>query len=206
MNSFQNIEDLQQQFDTVILATSLEQAKVLLKKTSVYDSINELNSVSLTAVAVQPKTSRKIRGFGCLFPKNENFKSLGVLFNSDIFEGRGHESAENWILPGQHLDLKSIEHLIRNDRTRLIGEAADFSILKHFVWTKSLPKYDSKLRNFLGSEIFTDADRGVNVDGACLSVNGKKVYLTGNYLGGIGLAKILSYNLRLSQRIVRDLQ
>jgi oxygen-dependent protoporphyrinogen oxidase len=169
--------------------------------------MRDLKSVSLTSVAVQPKSKRKLRGFGCLFPKAENFKSLGVLFNSDIFERRGHSESENWILPGAVADLDSINEIIRADRKRLTDQDGDFLIVKYFVWLKSLPLYDINLKNFLRSKIFFQREqKDPMIDGFCISMNEKKVYLTGNYLAGIGLAKILSYNLRLSDRIVRDLQ
>ena len=39
-----------------------------------------------------------MRGFGVLFPEAAGIRALGVLFNTDIFEGRGRLRSETWIV------------------------------------------------------------------------------------------------------------
>jgi hypothetical protein len=72
-----------------------------------------------------------------------------------------------------------------------------------------LPTYNNELLLFLKGESFlkkqNENSLQVFIEGARLKYPQKFVYLTGNYLGGLGLSKILDYNLRLTQKIKMDL-
>ena len=54
------------------------------------------------------------RGLGILFPRAAGVRALGVLFNSDMFAGRGDTRSETWIhghwsretLPAIHADIE----------------------------------------------------------------------------------------------------
>lgn len=193
--SNENIESLQKRYDVVVLATSIDQAGQLLKTAApqLSAALLRIPKVSLVSATIKlTELTDRVRGFGCLFPKLELFNSLGVLFNSDIFENRG-DNSETWILGESHAKASDQEILeaIKQDRQRLSKQSASIEFSEIHRWPNVLPLYGKELENLLpqlpeGDSVATG------------------VYLTGNYLGGIGLAKILSYNHRLTNKILKD--
>lgn len=51
----------------------------------------------LTATAFFAPSNNDLHGFGVLFPRGAGIDALGVLFNTDIFAGRGTLRSETWI-------------------------------------------------------------------------------------------------------------
>jgi oxygen-dependent protoporphyrinogen oxidase len=132
----------------------------------------------------------RTRGFGCLFPTDQKFNALGVLFNTDIFERRGRGRSETWMLGGalsaNLLDKSDDEllSLISDDRVRLFSrfdKPLEVSIQR---WPRALPHYTVELKRALATLRLPDG-----------------VYLTGNYLGRIGLSRILEFNSELAEKI-----
>ena len=129
-------------------------------------------------------------GFGVLFPAHEGFHSLGVLYNHSIFPGRitGEGiSSETWILGGaRRPEIRSFEvdrilGELFEDRKRLPGGERSEGELVHYVlhrWPIAIPYYTFELE-----DILAEVSRRLRETG--------KIKLMGNYLGGIGLAKIL---------------
>jgi protoporphyrinogen/coproporphyrinogen III oxidase len=122
-----------------------------------------------------------VKGFGCLFPRDQGFRARGVLFNDCIFEGRGPAHGETWIFGGaldpSVVDLSDQEfaELISKERKEFYGrhdEALDARVTR---WPNVLPHYSIELERTLTN----------------LAAPPKHVALVGNYLGRIGLAKIL---------------
>ena len=134
-----------------------------------------------TVTCFYPQTSSKFNGFGCLFPRDQGFRARGVLFNDSIFEGRGPAHAETWIFGGA-LDAEVVKlsneesaELIAAERERFYGkhdEALDVRITR---WPNALPHYSIELEGILTS----------------LAAPPPNISLVGNYLGRIGLSKIL---------------
>jgi len=122
--------------------------------------------------------AKDLQGFGCLFPKEQQFHSLGVLFNDCIFAGRSSLRSETWILGGAlnpdicSLSDEQIKSQILEDRLRLPGGGAckGWSITR---WPKALPHYTVAWEECL---------RGLKVN--------RPLFLHGNYLGQLGLARI----------------
>lgn len=200
-----SILELKKEFDSVVVATSVHEAAKLLKDICPEwsKSLKSVPMLSLASVTLGfSEIKNGPRGFGCLFPSGENFSSLGVLFNSDIFENRGPLVSETWILRDQnHLDDRGILDLIEKDRARLCKNILNPVFQNVVRWPQALPLYGKDLEKILGSDplkILKEGARITNLPGA--------IYLTGNYLGAIGLGKILCYNQRLSDRIKMDLQ
>jgi oxygen-dependent protoporphyrinogen oxidase len=176
--------------------------------TSVWDATESLRSqfpalaFQLSQAEILPLISATLffehapdryRGFGCLFPKEEKFHSLGVLFNSDIYENRSAKRSETWIMGGalnrpiiKLGDADLIEKILA-DRKRVFGsdeKPLGFAIQR---WPRALPHYTNEWK--------------LNLER--LNVR-PPLYLTGNYLGQIGLSKILEYNRTLSERILNE--
>ena len=104
-----------------------------------------------------------------------------MLFNDSIFEGRGPAHAETWIFGGALdpgvVDLTEAEFadLIASEREKFYGQhdqPLDVCVTR---WPGALPHYSIELEKILMR----------------LPAPPKNISLVGNYLGRIGLAKIL---------------
>lgn len=184
--------DLQNRFDSVVLALSCRQAGDYLNSVAprLAQALCTLPMVTLTSVTIgSSHLKRKIRGFGCLFPEKEKFHSLGVIFNTDLFPGRGPLESETWIFQGE---LENVLEKIHLDRIKMGAQKIEIETSKVFSWPKALPLYGLELEKLLKSRL---------IDEAQVAESEKPIYLTGNYLGRIGLSKILDYNFKLAQMI-----
>lgn len=179
--------------EPLVIATSAWDAARILKLrapqvSSALANIQALPLVSVTAVWSQAQ--KQVPGFGCLFPPLEKFHALGVLANRNIFSRRGPHYSETWILGGaqkQNICESSDDELknqVLQDREWMldsIQEPDEFYICRY---DKALPHYNIELEKILES-LSLPAD----------------LFLTGNYLGRLGLAKIYDQNIELAQRI-----
>jgi len=135
----------------------------------------------VTATLFFGTASATLKGFGCLFPSDQGFRSRGVLLNNCIFEGRGPAHSETWILGGAldpdvvNLDDDELGKQILRDRQRFYGKQ-DQPLVSHVTrWPAALPHYSLELERAL----------------ATMPAPPPNIALVGNYLGRIGLAKIL---------------
>jgi oxygen-dependent protoporphyrinogen oxidase len=149
-----------------------------------------LNLVRLTVGFRSPQ--KKVDGFGILFPESEKFNSLGVLANSQIFENRGDLYNESWILGGARspemsdLTDSRILELILEDRARALGVRDEVSSFKVIRWPQGLTHYTVAHEKFLQDQKPLPKD----------------VFLTGNFLGRLGLSKILEQNAELAEKLL----
>jgi oxygen-dependent protoporphyrinogen oxidase len=145
-------------------------------------ALNGIEMLSLaTVTSFYATEAARLKGFGCLFPRDQGFRARGVLFNDCIFEGRGPARAETWIFGGaldpNVVDLADHEftRLIADERKKFYGrhdEALDVRITR---WPNVLPHYSIELERILANLIAPPTH----------------IRLVGNYLGRIGLAKVL---------------
>ncbi|PYS79457.1 MAG: hypothetical protein DMF70_13010 [Acidobacteria bacterium] len=148
----------------------------------VSEALRRVEMVSLvTATSFYAPEAGRLKGFGCLFPCDQGFRARGVLFNDCIFEGRGPAHAETWIFGGALdpdvviLSDQELAQLIAGERQRFFGKddpALDVQITR---WPNALPHYSVDLERILTT----------------LPPPPPSVALVGNYLGRIGLGKIL---------------
>ncbi|HMG72596.1 MAG TPA: FAD-dependent oxidoreductase [Pyrinomonadaceae bacterium] len=135
----------------------------------------------LTATCQYEPAAARLKGYGCLFPRGEGFRARGVLFNEYIFAGRGPAHSETWIFGGAldpdivQLGDSNLVKLIAGERERLYGRH-DEPIGIHLTnWPEALPHYSIDLERILTQ----------------LPAPPAQVALVGNYLGRIGLAKLI---------------
>ncbi len=175
--------------DVSVIATGLTAAKKLLESfdSPVAEEMKNLKCAGILSVTCFFKpTGREPRGFGCLLPSEYSFNSLGVLFNTDIFSHRSDYRSETYILPESYVDRPK-EDVIENilaDRSRFAPEAQLVGS-KFYAWPDALPVYNKDLETFLRKDL----------------LNHKSPYVVGNYLGEIGLSKILSRAKTLAAKI-----
>lgn len=132
-------------------------------------------------------------GFGCLIPQKFGLNSLGVLFNTTIFAGRDKTYNETWILTNTAksdiMSLTDTELLkkIAQDRAQVLDSKEPLLDYRLHRWQQALPAYDLELEKILLKLESTSCPEGL--------------YLHGNYLGGIGLSKILERSDTLAEEI-----
>ena len=210
-NQSVDVLNLQKEFDAVIVASSIQAAASLLKSAAPLAAAEmaEVIMLPLVSVTLGFNESRAVKGFGCLFPVSEKLNSLGVLFNTDIFSGRGELESETWINDQIYLNDEQILKNILLDREKILNKIEKPAFIEVHRYVHALPLYGHKLLALLAGSAFIKKDKekalAVFIDGARLSESTKPLYLTGNYLGGIGLSRILAYNKRLSERIGSEL-
>lgn len=177
----------------LVVATSAWNAADLLEKShpAISSVLKRCESLPLIrATCFFKEASSDLKGFGCLFPREQKFSSLGVLFDSCIFSDRSTVRAESWILGGAlnpsalaSSDEEVIESIV-SDRKRLMGSSERPLSFHISRWQRALPHYTCKWESDL-EELRADPP----------------LYLHGNYLGQIGLGQILNRSVRLASEI-----
>jgi oxygen-dependent protoporphyrinogen oxidase len=168
---------------SVVCTSAIAAAECLIKVApELCASLRQIEMMPVVTVTCQYEpAAAKLKGFGCLFPRNEGFRARGVLFNECIFAGRGPAHSETWIFGGaldpdivQLGDSQLIE-LIASERQRLYGEHSKTIGIHITSWPEALPHYSIELERILTQLPAPPANVG----------------LAGNYLGRIGLAKLI---------------
>lgn len=172
-------------FDACVISTSAQVAADLLqdKAEEAAAKLRKVKYQSIWSVSLGFAERPNCTGFGCLFPKAENFNSLGVLFPNDIFENRGGVWQENWILSSAEIDESQVLPKVLQDRQRLFTPSEPDWVKSHY-WPMGIPVYDEAVAAIADLRL----PRGV--------------FLHGNYLGRMGLAKILERSATLSEEIM----
>lgn len=177
-----------------VVATDLKAAQKLLQATPHFKAIGKAASADISSVSIllAEGTARPAPGFGCLFPPDEGFNSLGVLFNNDIFSDRTKGCvSETWIFASTYKVNSPAEaknyfvSKVLADRQRLVGQGAQVLSAQIFQWPQAIPVYSVELEKIL---IELKGEQG-------------NIFLMGNYLGQLGLSKIIYRAKELAQTI-----
>ena len=178
---------------TVVCTSAREAADCLVPAApAVAEALLRIEMLSLvTVTAFYARQAGDLAGFGCLFPRDQGFRARGVLFNDSIFEGRSGFRSETWIFGGAHdpgivdLDETTLGEVVARDRERMTGRTDAPLALYTTRWPAALPHYDVALEQMLSG--FPQLPPHVR--------------LGGNYLGGIGLARILDRSARVADEM-----
>ena len=178
----------------VCLSASSAAEFLQTKAPEVSTALSEVEMLSLaTATCFYPADAARLRGFGCLFPRDQGFRARGVLFNDFIFEGRALAHAETWIFGGA-LDPEVVKvsdeefaATIATERERFYGKRDGLLASRITRWPNALPHYTIELEKILTT----------------LPEPPQNIALVGNYLGRIGLAKILERSAFVAEELVR---
>ena len=184
VESMLNLEAKIDTGEPAIICTSAQAAAECLAETApeLSECLRQIEMMPVVTATCQyePKAA-KLKGFGCLFPRDEGFRARGVLFNECIFEGRGPAHSETWIFGGAldpdiaKLSDRELIELIATERKRFYGEDHEPIGIHLTTWPEALPHYSIDLERIL----------------TALPAPPANIALTGNYLGRIGLAKLI---------------
>lgn len=151
----------------------------------------------VTVTCFFSEAPQNYRGFGVLFPRQEKIRALGVLMNNVIFprsdkiENQKH--SETWIFGGAldkdvlSLPDEKIKSLILEDRARVFSLSHEILEMHITRWPLALPHYTIEHEKYI-SEL----------------KRMKGVSLHGNYLGSIGLSRILEKSEQLAEKILSE--
>ncbi|WP_413290172.1 protoporphyrinogen/coproporphyrinogen oxidase [Bdellovibrio sp. HCB337] len=192
LNSKYKVESLSEPHVVAVSASAVPSVieKVAPQAAAELQKIEVLPVLSVTVF--YKEAPKKIEGFGALFPADQGFKVLGVLSPTYIFANRGPEYSETWIFGGTHspeMLLKSeseLREIILAERAKILGSSAEIKDIHIYPWPKALPHY-----TLAHQEILKNLHLPQNL------------YLAGNYLGVIGLSKILSRSKELASQMKR---
>ncbi|HEX4924496.1 MAG TPA: hypothetical protein VFV50_10435, partial [Bdellovibrionales bacterium] len=149
------------------------------------DTLAAIDLLPVTTITCffEPSPS-DLKGFGVLYCRGEGVEALGTLLNAHIFEGRTSVRSETWIYGSTRATLETV----LADRSKLVSSPA--KLLDHRVqaWPEAIPHYTLELERALKN-------------GLELPPN---VFLNGNYLGDIGLSRILERARELAARILPE--
>ncbi len=185
----------------VVVATSAVRACELLQENGIFNSAVRLSVASsrrtqaLKQIEMLPMITATvffdrglpIEGFGCLFPPSESHQALGVLLNNYIFEGAASGAfSETWMLGGalftspfgddvSRLSEEQVLELVRECRKKSFKVNAAIVGCEIKRWPTALPHYTVEIERVMPH----------------LQGLQDNILLMGNYLGQIGLAKIL---------------
>ena len=141
-----------------VVCTGLGEASQIIKGQApqLYQKLSEVDRHSLLSTTVFfQRSSEDLEGFGCLFPRSENFFHLGVLYNDCIFKNRSDKyRSETWIGGGAlnpraigHSDEEILEWILK-DRRR-IQENSEVQFSQTTRWPEILPNYGLELEKAL---------------------------------------------------------
>lgn len=175
----------------VVFATSAASAAQLTEKFSdLSQLLKRIQMCPLVTVTSFWKKKNSYKGFGCLIPRGLKIRTLGVLMNSYIFAGRDRIYNETFILGGatdlEILKLSDLElhQLVLRERKEIFKSTDELISLHITRWPQALPHYTTELEEIL---------KNIKLPPG--------IFLHGNYLGKIGLSKILDRSIDLAKEI-----
>lgn len=145
----------------------------------------------VTTTAFFAPHSRDVHGFGVLFPRGSGVRALGVVFNTDAFDGRSAFRSETWIANlGESQSDDDIHDQLLSDREQLTRRRDTPIALVTTRWPRALPLYGRSILEAvsLRSELPPFLE------------------VAGNYLGRIGLAGLVGIGREAADRLYGRLQ
>lgn len=156
--------------------------------------LKEVELVAVISLAVEFSEKIPAEGFGVLFSKQSQSLGAGVLLNKYIFNRNFENSVETWILPENRwpgvmqMSDQEILAALSKDRRRLFGIAGEIVDFRVTRWPEGFPHYTVDLESRLNR---------------LQKMSFLKLH--GNYLGGLGLTRILEKSEQLAKEIDSEL-
>ena len=192
---------VQSRSSAVVIATPAYVAAELIRPSS------PALAASLSAIPYAPaavvanaykrqQVTHTLYGFGFLVPRKENVRTLGTVWNSSLFPGRGPEGAVTMTsFIGGATDLEVIEHtdteisrIVQQDNAALLGITGEPVAGKVWKYSRALPQYNLRHGNIV--ETIREGARAL-----------PGVFFAGNYLEGPSLGKCLENGFRTAAAV-----
>jgi oxygen-dependent protoporphyrinogen oxidase len=180
----------------VVISAPATSAGYLLRELS-WSVAQEFDSIYYAPVVVVHAYTRDSipPGFGFLVPRKEGKRILGVLFSSNIFEGRKGNLLTIYL--GGATDPQVVEEddelisgTVEKELKEILG--VDVSILNITKWKKAIPQYN------LGYGKFYELAETLEKEHPGL-------FLTGNYLRGVSVADCIRNSEEVANRVLEFL-
>ena len=197
---------VQDRASAIVLATPAYTAAELIRPSSPALAASLLAipyaPVAVVASAYQrQQVAHTLYGFGFLVPRKENVRTLGTVWNSSLFPGRGPKGTVTMTsFIGGATDLEVIEHtdkeisrIVQQDNTRLLGITGEPVAGKVWKYPRALPQYN--LRHGHIVEAIREGERAL-----------PGVFFAGNYLEGPSLGKCVENGFHTAEAVAAYLQ
>ena len=153
--------------------------------------------VAVVAAAYQrPQVLDPLYGFGFLVPRKEKIRTLGTVWNSSLFPGRGPQGTVTMTsFIGGATDLEIVQHsdpeiarIVHHDNALLLGITGEPLVTKIWKYPRALPQYNVGHGQVV--ESIRQAEKGL-----------PGLFLAGNYLDGPSLAKCVENGFQTAANV-----
>jgi protoporphyrinogen/coproporphyrinogen III oxidase len=147
------------------------------------------------------QVAHPLYGFGFLVPRKEKIRTLGTVWNSSLFPGRGPAGSVTMTsFVGGATDLEIVEHaekeisrIVQQDNSGLLGISGEPMARRVWKYPRALPQYN--LRHGRIVEAVRDGERAW-----------PGLFLAGNYLEGPSLGKCVENAFRTAEAVAAYLK
>jgi len=185
----------------VVIATPAYTAANLISSMSpqLSAALSSIAYAPVTVVAAGYKRTQvldPLYGFGFLVPRKEQIRTLGTVWNSSLFPGRGPAGTVTMTsFIGGATDLEIIQHsdqeiaqIVQQDNSRLLGITGAPLATKIWKYPRALPQYNLGHGHLVNS--IREAERAI-----------PGVFLAGNYLDGPALGKCVESGFHTAEKV-----
>lgn len=187
--------------EAVVIATPAYAAGNLVRPLSP-ELASSLSAIPYAPVAVvangynRQQVNHPLFGFGFLIPRKEKIRTLGTVWNSSLFSGRGPDGTVTMtsFIGGatdleitQHSDLE-IAQIVQRDNATLLGINGRPVASKIWNYPRALPQYN--LRHGKIVEAIREGEQAT-----------PGVFFAGNYLEGPALGKCIENGFRTAETV-----
>jgi len=169
-----------------------------------FEELSSLPYAPLSVMALGFKKSNiqhPLDGFGMLIPEVENYKTLGALFSSTLFEDRSpkdYQLLTCFIGGDRNPELASepveeLRDIVTEELTQLLGITGDPVFSYHHYWPRAIPQYKVGFDRYLS--IMKEIEK-----------EHRGLYLAGNYRNGVSVPDCLSSGFETAQKVQTFLQ
>ncbi len=182
---------LMQSQTQVALALNIQQTAKLLETLSpdFSKAAAEVPMTNVTSATVFLKNDAHFKkGFGVIISEDHHLRTRGVLFNNCIFSNRCYQPhlwSETWILSGTFNNEEFLDTYSK-ERPQILGTSKEPLSFALSAWPQAFPLYGAQLETLLSK--FSKLPQ----------IN-QNVFVSGNFLGRIGLSQIIDQNFALAE-------
>ena len=165
------------------------------------DRIRMVSLVTITAF-FQP-SANDLRGSGVLFPRSSKVGALGVLFNTDVFPDRSHLRSETWIYQQAGVFAPPHPWRSRTPRTAWTTTISDGGSRRTAPFSPAATERPVAVYITPRPNALPLYDAAVLRAAAAVEELPPTLALAGNYLGSIGVSRLVDRGAAAAARLLR---